>query len=355
MNRAPLLTSSERAERAATWAARMADGSMPAGQQREFQAWLDADPANDTALREIMGAWASVEHYAASAEMVALREAALASARRTMRRGRGPGPRLRIIWGIAAALLLFVAAGAGAWMWLTPQTYQTGVGERRVVALNDGSKLSLDADTIVKVAYTRENRRLWLERGRARFDVARNPLRPFSVTAADEVVVATGTAFSVELLQKQVHVVLYEGHVMLLDRAVQGERRTVALGARTLPADQLLAPGRELILPAHTAAQAPPPAIVAPADPVRSLSWEGGQLVFEDESLATVVERMNRYADRPLAIGNAGAADVRVSGVFRAGDTDALVQGLAAAFDVKARRGPAGIVLFRDETSRPSA
>lgn len=354
MNRAPLLTGAERAERAATWATRLADGPMPAGQQREFQAWLDADPANDMALREIMGAWDSVEHYAASAEVVAMREAALASARRTMRRRAGLGPRL--VWAVAVALVLFVAvAGAGAWAWFTPRTYQTGVGERQVVALSDGSKLSLDADTIVKVAYTRENRKLWLERGRARFEVARNPLRPFSVTAGDEVVVATGTAFSVELLQKQVHVVLYEGHVMLLDRADQGARRTVAVGAKILPADQLLTPGRELILPVHTTAQAAAPAVIAPSDPVRSLSWEGGQLVFEDESLPTVVERMNRYADRPLAIGNAGAAGVRVSGVFRAGDTDALVQGLAAAFDVKARNGPGGIVLFRDAPPHPAA
>jgi transmembrane sensor len=353
MNRAPLFTDIERAERAAMWAARMADGPMPAGQQREFQAWLEADPANDTALREIVGAWDSVEHYAASAEVVALREAALASARRTMRGRAGLGPRL--VWTVAVALVLFVAvAGAGAWAWFTPRSYQTGVGERRVVALNDGSKVSLDADTIVKVAYTRENRKLWLERGRARFEVARNPLRPFSVTAGDEVVVATGTAFSVELLQQQVHVVLYEGHVMLLDRADQGVRRTVAVGAKTLPADQLLAPGRELILPARMPTQTVAQAVIAPSDPVRSLSWEGGQLVFEDESLPTVVERMNRYADRPLAIGNAGAAGLRVSGVFRAGDTDALVQGLAAAFDVKARNGPDGIVLFRD-APRPAA
>lgn len=356
MNRAPLLSSTERAERAATWAARLAEGPLPAGQQREFEAWLDADPANEIALREIMGAWDAVEHYAASAEMVALREAALASARRTMRRGGDREPRLRLIWTVAATLLLFVlAAGGGAWVWLTPKTFQTGVGERRVVALSDGSKLSLDADTIVKVAYTRENRKLWLERGRARFEVARNPLRPFSVTAANEVVVATGTAFSVELLRKQVHVVLYEGHVMLLDRASQGVRRTVAVGAKTLPADQLLAPGRELILPIRSPAQTVAAAMIAPSDPVRSLSWEGGQLVFEDESLSTVVERMNRYAERPLVIGDAAAARLRVSGVFRAGDTDALVQGLAAAFDVKARNGPDGVTLFKDEPARPPA
>lgn len=358
MNRAPLLSTTERAERAAIWAARLADGPLSRDHQAEFETWLEVDPAHGEALREIRGAWEAVEHYAASAEVMALREAALASARRTMGRRAGRGPRMRLIWGIAASLVLLLGAvSAAAWLWLTPRTYETGVGERRVVALSDGSKLSLDADTVVRVSYTHENRKLWLDRGRARFEVAKNPLRPFSVTAGDEVVVATGTAFSVELLQKQVHVVLYEGHVVLMDRRGEGVRRTVAIGPRTVLAEQLLVPGQELIVPARAApiAAAAVPAVVAPSDPARSLSWEGGQMVFEDESLPAVVERMNRYAERPLAIGDAGAAQLKVSGVFRAGDTNALVQGLAAAFGIRTRPGPDGLMLFRSETSRPPA
>lgn len=355
MNRTGFIPVAEPVERAALWASRLADGRMPADQQAEFQAWLDADPAHETALREIVGAWEAVEQYAASAEVMALREAALASARRSLdRRARGRLPRSRVWVLIAATVLLALVTGGGAWMWLSPRTYETAVGERRVVALADGSKVSLDADTVVKVRYTGETRRLWLERGRAKFEVARNPLRPFSVAAANEVVVATGTAFSVELVQRQVRVVLYEGHVMVLDRAGRGARRTVAVGPRRIAADQLLSPGRELILPAQSPERAAPPAVVAASDPVRSLSWEAGQLVFEDEPLRIVVERMNRYADRPLEVGDEAAARVRVSGVFRAGDTDALVQGLAAAFDLKARGGASGTTLFGDEIPPPA-
>lgn len=344
---------SERAERAAIWAARLADGQVPEDQQAEFQAWLDADPANGVALEQIVGAWHAVEHYAASAQMMALREAALASARRSLRRRETGWPRRQLAWAMMAATLLLVI-GAGAWAWLAPRTYETGVGERRVVALSDGSKLSLDAATVVKVSYTRDKRRLWLERGRARFEVARNPIRPFSVVAGNEMVVATGTAFSVELVQKQVRVVLYEGHVVVLNR-VGDARRTMSVGARKLPADQLLTPGRELILPMAEPSQIASIAqvvSVAPADPVRSLSWEAGQLVFDDERLGLVVERMNRYAETPLAIGDAAAANLRISGVFRAGDTEALVQGLAAAFDVKARSGRDGVELFASPAKR---
>ena len=344
------------AEQAAIWAARLADGQVPAEQQAEFQAWLDADPGNGAALEEIIGAWQAVEHYAASGQMMALREAALASARRAMRRRAIALPRRAMIWVTLAATLMLAIAGAVVWTWLTPRTYETGVGERRVVALSDGSKISLDAATVVRVRFTGAERRLWLTQGRAKFEVAKNPLRPFSVQAANDVVVATGTAFSVEMVQNQVHVVLYEGHVVLLQRGDDGLRRPVSLGPARTPADRLLTPGREVILAQTSMPQsALPAAQVERADPVRSLSWEAGQLVFDDEKLGVVVERMNRYADKPLIIGDPGAAEMRISGVFRAGDTDALVQGLAAAFDVKSRVGPQGVILFKAPGRRPAA
>ncbi len=339
----------DRAERAATWAARLAEGLASHPEEVEFQAWLDADPRNGAALDEIVVAWRTVETYAASAQVVALREAALASARRGLRR-RDQAPSWRQIGlALAAACLILALAAGGAWLRYVPHVYETGVGERRLVALSDGSKLSLDAATLVKVRYTGQRRQLWLEHGRARFEVAHNPLRPFSVTAGDEIVVATGTAFSVELVRKQVRVVLYEGHVMVLDRTGDDVRRTVTVGQRRMPADELLTPGRELILPAVEAASATPKAtLVASLDPVRSLSWESGQLVFEDEPLDLAVERMNRYAATPLVVADAPTGAVRISGVFRAGDTEALVQGLSAAFGLKARTGPDGVILSKN-------
>lgn len=337
----------ERAERAAVWAARMADGRVPAEQHEEFQAWLDADPLNGEALEEIVGAWRAVEHYAASPQIVALREAALASARKTLHRRERKPPSRGLIWALVAATLMLMVGGAGVWVWITPRTYETGVGERRVVALSDGSKVSLDGATVVRVSYTRANRRLWLDRGRAKFEVAKDPLRPFSVAAADKVVVATGTAFSVELVRKQVRVVLYEGRVALLEQTRGQQRRPVAVGARQVPAEQLLLPGRELIMAREQPSRAETVTTVAEADLARSLSWEAGLLVFEDEMLGVVIEQMNRYGDTPLTAADDATARLRISGVVRAGDTDALVQGLATAFGVQASANGGAITLSK--------
>src|SRR3546814_3917007 len=95
--------------------------------------------------------------------------------------------------------------------------YRTVLGERRVVTLADGSTVSLDAASEVRVAYSERARELALVRGQARFDVAHDPRRPFAVQARDQRVVATGTAFNVDLFGPQVLITLIEGHVQVLE------------------------------------------------------------------------------------------------------------------------------------------
>jgi len=344
------LESYARSEQAAGWAVRLMD-RMPAKDQAELAAWLATDPLNGQALEEVVAAWHAVDHYAASAEIVALRESALAEGRRTLSRRQSWQVRRRG-WLIAATLLLTIAGG-GLWRWLTPQAFATGVGERRVVALSDGSKISLDASTIVQIAYSHDKRQLWLKQGRAKFDVAKDPLRPFSVSAAHKMVVATGTSFSVERIENQVRVVLYDGHVAVLESGGGNDPHPLNVGPKQVPVDRLLSIGNELILPADKPSGVPfEPVSIEPIDPGRSLSWESGLLVFEDEPLTLAIDRMNRYAEKPLVIADPAVARLRISGVFRAGDTDALLEGLAAAFGVEARRGADAISLFDTRHSK---
>lgn len=340
----------ERHEQAATWAMRLGEGAVSAKSDAEFAAWLEADPRNGEALEEIVGAWHSVDRYAASAQVMAMRESALALARRTARRQGALGLSRNWIGGLVAAAFLIVAGGAGLWTWMAPQTYATGVGERRVVALSDGSRISLDGDTRVKVAYSGGERRLWLEQGRAKFDVAKDHARPFSVVAGQKAVLATGTSFSVELVQQQVRVILYEGKVALLNQSKDVSPAVDAVVAGRTASDLTLSAGWQIVMPqasAETSIRAMPAPM--PADPVTSLSWEAGQLTFDNEPLGVVVERMNRYTDHPLAIGDVGAGSLRVSGVFRTGDTAALVQGLKAMFDVRVHTSGDVTTLFRDK------
>ncbi|TAJ70227.1 MAG: DUF4880 domain-containing protein [Phenylobacterium sp.] len=328
----PQVDDEARLEAAAAWCIRLSEGELDGRDQAHFEAWLSEDPANRTAFEDTAGIWGAISDVALDPGVISLRRGALAAIERGRRaRWSRRDLGLRLAAGIAVAS--FVAGGA---FWSErPRTLETGVGERRVVMLKDGSKVSLDGATEVRVKYRADRRELRLARGRAKFDVAKDPARPFTVAAADKVVRATGTQFSVELLQAGVRVVLYEGHVLVRER--QGPaglgaplRLTGKVGGG-VDADTALTPGHELVAPLAVAA-----AEVTPTDAPRSLAWEGGQLVFVDEPLASAVERVNRYAPRRLRIGDARVGAIRVDGVFSAGDPAAFIAGVTALLPVRA-------------------
>ncbi|MEG8038613.1 FecR domain-containing protein [Sphingomonas sp. LR60] len=197
----------------------------------------------------------------------------------------------------------------------------------------------LDADSAVRVRFSDDRRDLTLERGRASFKVAKNPLRPFAVTSGTSVVVAVGTAFSVERLSREVRVALYEGHVAVLrDRGSGPSTQLARVSGGREPAEQALTPGRELILSDDTAEATLRAASIGDRP-------GGGQLSFASEPLTVAVQRVNRYnVGKPITV-SPQAADVRVSGVFNTGDTDAFVQGVVAAFPVRAVVSEGAILL----------
>ncbi len=335
------------AQGAAAWCLLLAERPLSAAEQARFESWLAADPAHAARFDDAVMLWRAVGEQAPEPEMIVLRGAALDNLRRAnrLRWARDWGRRPRAAGAIAAVLVAAVALGL--WQVNAPRVYATDIGERQVAVLSDGSKLSLDADTRVKVRYAGDRRELTLVRGRALFSVAKDPKRPFTVAADGKVVRATGTEFSVERLGGQVRVILYEGRVAVLADQARGEPQPVRLGLERKPAEQALRPGGELVLSAGE-----PAALIANADMGRSLAWEGGQLVFSDEPLSRAVERMNRYADKPIALADAEVGGVLINGVFTAGDTEAFVEGVTAVFPVRARQGPDGVTLayYRSST-----
>lgn len=323
MTQIPDQLTPDRNEQAAYWWMALSERALAPTDQSAFDRWID-DPDNAAALDAAAMLWNTSTAAAQMPELIQLRGAALEHFRQTNER-RWTLPRSLRWYGFGAAAAAMIVALLGTWMLMgAAHVYQTGTGERRVAILADGSRLSLDADTEVRVRLSPDRRSLELLRGRAKFDVAKDPLRPFVVRAGGEVVVATGTSFSVELLKDKVHILLFEGHVTVVDDARPGTG-DVARGRARMP-DGQLTPGKELVI-APTFNAAP---MVRPIDPVRSSSWESGQLSFDDEPLSSAVERVNRYSPAKVGVIGARADGIRVSGVFTAGDTGAFVEAVAA-------------------------
>jgi len=338
------------ADAAAEWCVRLSEGDLAPADQQALDAWFAADPVHRELLDDAVAAWRAVDEQASHPGMIALRGEALNDLRRAQRRrwARRPGPRVAV-WSAAAALVAAVALGGLlTWRASLPDVYRTAEGERRIVQLADGSRASLDADTVLKVRYDGDRRRLWLEQGRAKFAVAKDPLRPFSVAAGGRLVVATGTTFSVERVANQMRVVLYEGHVAVLDGEGGKGRPPPLLKVDGAPTEKSLTPDHELVAQVNSEA-----ASVTPTDPARAGAWETGQLVFQDEPMGLAVERVNRYARDKLRIGDPAVANLRISGVFTSGDTRAFIDGVTAVLPVRAVSGQGGETVLRAFQRQP--
>ena len=327
----------DRDEEAALWCLEMAEGSLSPERRLDLDRWM-TDPKNREAFQRAAEIWDVTEAVANTPEVLRMRSEGLdryrdASARRWKKPPSFGWRQWAIAGGaIAAALVLAI--------WLAPpqmKAYQTGVGETRVAMLEDGSRLSLDADTQVSVSFDSKRRRLVLDRGRAKFDVAHNPLQPFSVAVGDKLVVATGTSFSVEKVGGEAHVVLYEGHVAVLDK----DGRAFTASRQRTAVDELLEPGSELVLPAEGSGTAS----VGQVD--LKTSWRQGQLSFEDEPLPLAVERMNRYLARPMVVADPGAAKVRVTGLFDDSDPRGFLEAMRQLNGVQAEQRDGKVLLTK--------
>lgn len=206
--------------------------------------------------------------------------------------------------------------------------YATRLGEIRTVRLSDGSKLTIDTDTLVTVDFGPAERQLRLERGRARFDVA-HEARPFVVDAGDTVVIARGTLFDVSYhAARKIEVHLVHG-------AVDVKRR----GAGATPATRL-SPGDSIVYDGTAA----PQRLEAPAARQQE-DWPDGMVEFRSEPLATVIAHINRYAVTKIRLADPRLGAVEVSGVFRIDDPEQLAGHLAQLLELQVERSSGEIIL----------
>lgn len=327
---------------AAFWCTLLTAGPLTAAEQRDLNAWLAEAPENAEALKEALRVWDSFDVDPLPAEFDIQRSDALSRFRQAKKSHARNNTRR--YWGaaIAASLVLAVTAGSYFTFFKAPETviYATLPAESRVVALNDGSKVTLDADTSIKVQFSRNMRQVWLTHGRANFEVAGNPVRPFTVEASDRTVVATGTEFSVEKLNSELRVVLYEGHVAIMaKKAATGLSGSAPEGAESYT-EVALEPGSTYVY--STAANS---TRVAPSRKSDDLGWQKGILAFDQEPLSLAVERANRYSENKITLQNIKRQDIKISGVFKAGDQAAFVDGVATFHGFRARQTKTGYIL----------
>jgi transmembrane sensor len=283
--------------------------------QARAEAWIEQDPANAVAFARARAAWRASGLLRGHDDQPPVAE--------------HPAPALsrrRLLAGAMAACAgLAVVTGAG--LWWRGTVYSTQVGEIREVGLPDGSRMTINSDSAVEVAYRKETRALRLLRGEAFFDVAHNPSRPFEVSVGDTTFRALGTAFNLRDRGAVVELAVSHGLV--------GVREGASI-MRQVPAD-------------HFAIIHPDTVAVMPYDPSaidQKTAWRNQTIELNGDSVAQAVEEFNRYRTRPIIIGDQRVGSLRVGGRFPVHGADQFIEALEAGLPVHALRDADGGVLL---------
>jgi transmembrane sensor len=336
----PMQTRDDVEEAAATWIARRDSGAWTEADAAAFEAWLAQSAGHRVAWYRLNSAWTEAGRVralgvagagtatapsgdATPAEWDGLSPAA----------ARTPSRRLPV-FAVAASVLILLLGGAFVAFkdqLLPAHRFTTVVGGLQAIPMSDGSRVTLNTDSEVRISLGDRERVVEIEYGEAFFQVAHDPQRPFIVKAGERRVIAVGTQFSVRRQGTDLRVVVEEGTVRYQDHA--GDPPTS--GGTLLPAGSFArAEGATLRVEQRPVAEAE-----------RNLTWRSGLLTFRDTPLAEAVAEFNRYNTRKILIEDPSIAALEVGGVFRSNNVDPFVRLLERGFAIQASVQPDRIVL----------
>lgn len=300
MSPTPASRNHEIVAEAALWLARLrSDAADREEKLPAFRAWLDADPCHRQTFDEMTARWEA----AASVDRAVFGVAGTSESSHIHRRLRVP---VGVLAAVVAALIAVIPLIPRPDAPPAPFVHATPVGVQEKLRLADGSLLSLDADTAVAISFTKDERRLRLDRGQARFEVAHDPRRRFVVHVEGLDVVALGTTFDVSRAAWRQSVTLLRGSVRVTGDGTGDRPVTLTPGQRLVDRGGAITIDRP--------------------DPADIEAWRRGILLFDNDPLGEAVVLMNHHAKRPLRLRDSGLNDRRISGAYRARDAEAFAR-----------------------------
>jgi transmembrane sensor len=294
---------------AAEWFALLQDSASDE-QHRAWLAWRDADPAHAAAWQRVeaintrfLNLAGQVDRHAAASAIGAVHGA---------RAGRRRGLKLLGALGITCSVGLLTWRTA-PWQNLIADAH-TGVGERRDIRLPDGTKLHLNTDTAVRVAYVADERSVELLRGEVLVETTADAAsRPWRLVMPEGTLETHGTRFSAWRDEQDCRLAVFEGDVSVRC-AGSGVQRVVAAGQQAR--FDRLAVGDTRIAPESLSA------------------WVRGLYVAQGLTLAEVSHDLARHR-RGLITCDERVAALRVVGTFPLDDDQQLWRALTRALPIR--------------------
>lgn len=303
---------------------RLLDLESPShGPEREPRTseWIECDCRNRRAFERVRSLRTALKDLKPSTRTELLGE--LAPRHRALHDRRwGNSGSLRHLAAAAGTLLAAIAIGIG----LAPLhgdglpavhngvTYATPKAQLRHIHLPDGTRVVLDADSVLRIAYGKGRRVATLVKGEVFFHVHHDAKHPFIVRAGAIQVRDLGTIFDVRKGADVVTVSVARGLVEVTESAPDPARaapsQTVSSShPSTTPVR--VAAGQRIVAPtlSHTFH-------VSTTDAKDFASWRHGRLHFQDVPLSQVIARLNRYSRMSIRLANPEIGQRRFTGTI---------------------------------------
>lgn len=295
-------------EQAADWQLRLQEDPLA---QPAFERWLQASDEHRVAWQTMEKLWGALgEITPPRVAQPPPRSSSVSAIRPTRRRWLS----LAVAAGICAVAVIIAPDATLA----LRSDYQTGVGETRAVQLADGSTITLSPQSALRLA-SGDARQVELMQGQAYFQVAPDAQHPFVARAGELSVRVLGTAFDLELHKDSAEVALEHGQV-------QAENTKPPLSERLMPGQRL-----KLSWPSGLVER-------SQLDPSQVASWRSGSLFVENQTVADIVARLQRYTPGWIIITDEALKQRRITGVFDLQNPDRALSALAQSLSVQSRK-----------------
>ena len=234
------------------------------------------------------------------------------------------------LWLVACSIAICFGLGISLLFPQSPtDTYQTNVSEIRTITLYDGTKVTLNSNSTLKVApFTKGERKVWLE-GEAFFDVAKDSLHPFIVLTESSRTKVLGTEFNLsEHQQDQTEITLKEGKISFEAIGGNDKQKIIIL----LPNDQVIINNGRCEKRTVNANN--------------YVLWMQKKLYFNHEKLESIVQTIENQYDIKIVISDASIAQKSFHGVVNSENLDTILDELSFVLDFNYKTKNKKIIIY---------
>ncbi len=342
-------------EQASIWISRL-DRGLSADEKVQLESWLATSDAHKDSLFKLAKLWDDLSVLNELSDLFPLQSTQVKTNSRF------------IPYAMTASFAAMVLLSASLLVGYNPlnstsndnpkmvQEFQTALGEQASFSMPDGTSLQLNTNSLVQMNYSENQRRLTLVKGEAKFEVAKDISRPFTVTAGDKSFTALGTIFNVQKnTTTDLELIVTEGKVLITEIQTlkqAGVLNQVKQSLYTLAHDQL--PGKVVLSGEQALIENNHDTEVVKISPnqiQRSLAWQQGMLIFDGDPLKNALAEVARYTSMHFQFSDSQLENIKVSGYFKANDIDGLLHALNTSFNITHQQtSPNSILLTSDKT-----